>query len=214
MDEFVNTDDEDDLSTFLSEVALVADVDSMDDSSEALTLMTMHSAKGLEYPLVYATGVEDELFPFFYYKKYDETQLEEERRLFYVAITRAEKRLHISYALNRIRNGSYSGGKSMFIDEIPDEYITLDKRKPAQKWGSLKKNQPIRKTMEFEDYSQDVPDFEDESPFKVGSFVRSPSFGLGKVVACSGNGEDLMLTIEFGRKKMKIMAQYGKLVPA
>ena len=212
MNEFENVTDANDLTAFLAEVSLVADVDAWDEECDVVTLMTLHSAKGLEFPSVYIAGVERGLFPLPVYVE-DEADIEEERRLFYVGITRTEERLHISYALQRARYGSFSGGASMFVNELPFE--VLDIESPEYSYSKLPlRNQPVRRAMEFEDYSQELPDYEEDGLYHVGSYVRHPSFGRGRITACSGSGDRATLTIKFGAREIKIRAKYGKLVPA
>ncbi|MDD3251807.1 MAG: DNA helicase PcrA [Lachnospiraceae bacterium] len=120
------------LDEFLEEVALVADVDRMDDSENRVTLMTLHSAKGLEFPVVYLSGLEDGLFPgMMSITSDDKTEIEEERRLCYVGITRAKERLVITAARMRMVNGETRYSKvSRFVDEIPEELIQQDKLEP------------------------------------------------------------------------------------
>jgi DNA helicase-2/ATP-dependent DNA helicase PcrA len=114
------------LDHFLQRAGLVADVDSVDADDDAITLMTLHNAKGLEFPLVFITGLEDGLFPLA--KAYEDPPLlEEERRLFYVGITRAERKLVLTYAEERRRNGELMPSRaSSFLDAIPDSMV--DKR--------------------------------------------------------------------------------------
>jgi DNA helicase-2/ATP-dependent DNA helicase PcrA len=114
------------LDHFLQRASLVADVDALDAEADAVTLMTVHNAKGLEFPVVFISGLEDGLFPLA--RAYDEpAQLEEERRLFYVGITRAERKLYLTYAEQRRRNGELLPGRpSSFLQEIPD--ALLEKR--------------------------------------------------------------------------------------
>lgn len=121
-----------DLNEFLEEVALVADVDRMDDSENRVTLMTLHSAKGLEFPVVYLSGLEDGLFPgMMSITSDDRTEIEEERRLCYVGITRAKERLVITAARMRMVNGETRYSKvSRFVDEIPEELIDMEKLEP------------------------------------------------------------------------------------
>jgi DNA helicase II / ATP-dependent DNA helicase PcrA len=209
--EFENTTEQDDLTAFLAEVSLVSDVDTWDDASEAVTLMTLHAAKGLEFASVYIAGVENGLFPL--PRTFDnEADLEEERRLFYVGITRAKDLLHVSFARQRLRYGSFGGGASMFIHELPFDALEYDK--PAESRPELapsKKRAPLRRIMEFEDYSQDVPELDESCPWHVGEFVRSPRFGRGRITNISGKGDNLTLAIQFGAKEVKIVAKYGKL---
>jgi len=121
-----------DLNEFLEEVALVADVDRMDDSENRVTLMTLHSAKGLEFPVVYLSGLEDGLFPSsMSIMSDDKTEIEEERRLCYVGITRAKERLVITSARMRMVNGETRYSKvSRFVDEIPEELMETHKLEP------------------------------------------------------------------------------------
>lgn len=121
-----------DLSEFLEEVALVADVDRMDDSQNRVTLMTLHSAKGLEFPQVYLSGLEDGLFPSsMSIMSDDKTDIEEERRLCYVGITRAMERLVMTGARLRMVNGETHYSKvSRFVEEIPESYMAAEKLEP------------------------------------------------------------------------------------
>ena len=116
-----NCEEEPTLSGFLEEVALVADIDNVEESSDTLLLMTLHSAKGLEFPYVYLTGMEDGIFPSYAsIMDNDEEAIEEERRLCYVGITRAMQKLSLSCARCRFRNGEQQFNRpSRFIDEIP-----------------------------------------------------------------------------------------------
>ncbi|MFC1538049.1 ATP-dependent helicase [Candidatus Latescibacterota bacterium] len=212
MEEFENTSDEDDLTAFLSEVSLVSSVDTWDDKDNILTLMTLHSAKGLEFPSVYIVGVEYGLFPLPSSFE-DPEDLEEERRLFYVGITRAKDTLHLSYAFSRMRHGSYSGGASMFIKEIPEDLVDIESPGKVKTYHPGR-NQPIRKMLDYEDYPQEFPDYEGGCRFRLGSFVRHPSFGRGKITACTGTGDETTLTIKFGPKEKKIRPKYVDLVPA
>lgn len=120
------------LTEFLEEVALVADVDRMDDSENRVTLMTLHSAKGLEFPVVYLSGLEDGLFPsMMSISADDKSEIEEERRLCYVGITRAKERLVITSARMRMVNGETRYSKiSRFVDEIPPELLETEKLEP------------------------------------------------------------------------------------
>jgi len=210
--EFENPTEDDDLSTFLAEVSLVSDIDTWEDDIGVLTLMTLHSAKGLEFPSVHIAGVEKGLFPL-PHTFLNDNELEEERRLFYVGITRSKKNLSISYAEYRSRYNSYSGGVSMFIDELPEELLTFERRKPVHTMARPSRKQPVRKTMEFEDYSQEPSDSDGDGVFDIGSYVRHPTFGRGCILERSGFGENLILTITFSTGIKKIVAKYTKLVP-
>ena len=118
------------LDLFLQQVALVADVDRLDPDADTVTLMTLHNAKGLEFPVVYIAGMEDGLFPLSHAFDDPET-LEEERRLFYVGITRAEDKLTLTWARQRRRAGDFTyGSLSSFVEAIPEEH--LDERRSAR----------------------------------------------------------------------------------
>ena len=123
------------LSGFLEEVALIADIDNLDESEKQVMLMTLHSAKGLEFPIVFMTGMEDGLFPsYMTIVSDDPTEIEEERRLCYVGITRAEKVLNLSSAKMRMVRGETQMNKvSRFIKEIPDEYLNIENNSSGYK---------------------------------------------------------------------------------
>ena len=112
----------------MSEVALIADIDNLDQSGNQVMLMTLHSAKGLEFPIVYMTGLEDGLFPsYMTIVSDDPTDVEEERRLCYVGITRAQKELNISSAKQRMVHGETQMNKvSRFVNEIPKELLNIE----------------------------------------------------------------------------------------
>ncbi|KKQ90264.1 MAG: ATP-dependent DNA helicase PcrA [Berkelbacteria bacterium GW2011_GWA1_39_10] len=111
------------LEDFLEQVALVADIDNYDQNTEAVTLMTLHNAKGLEFPIVFMVGMEEGLFPHVN-SMFEPANLEEERRLCYVGMTRAEKRLYLTYAVSRMLFGAVqSNAPSRFIAEIPEELV-------------------------------------------------------------------------------------------
>lgn len=208
--EFENTTDDDALTAFLNEVTLVSDVDALDETKDAVTLMTLHAAKGLEFHSVYIAGVENGIFPL--PRAFDnDADLEEERRLFYVGITRAKDLLHLSFARQRLRYGSFSGGMSMFLKEVPSAVLEYDRPKPAaEPHEGFPRRQPVRRPMEFEEYSQEIPDVGGVE-FRVGDSVRSPKFGRGRITRVTGSGESAVLTIMFGVEEKKIVAKFGKL---
>jgi DNA helicase II / ATP-dependent DNA helicase PcrA len=213
LEEYEAPEDEDPYAAFLAEVSLMADVDTWDDDTDAITLMSLHAAKGLEFTAVHIGGVERGLFPL--PSSYDAPEdLEEERRLFYVGITRARERLTISYAVSRMRHGIMGGGQSFFVDEMPDETIDFHGLPKIETPTRPYRGQPIRKPLAFEDYSQETPDAGEGAPFAVGSHVRHPIFGRGQITACRGVGGDATLTIKFGAKTKKIVARFANLTPA
>lgn len=133
------TADEPTLDGFLAEVALVADIDSMDDSEDRVVLMTLHAAKGLEFPNVYLSGLEDGLFPSSMAMSEDEEAIEEERRLCYVGITRAERRLMMTAARQRMVKGETRFAKpSRFLDEVPEELLMREQQENSI-YGRVKK---------------------------------------------------------------------------
>ena len=137
--------DEPSLDGFLEEVALVADIDSMDDSEDRVIMMTLHSAKGLEFPYVYLTGMEEGLFPSMMAISENPDAIEEERRLCYVGITRAEKELMLTAARQRMVNGDVRYGMpSRFLQEIPEELLEREEQE-----NSIYKRRPVRN--EFDD---------------------------------------------------------------
>ena len=133
------------LDEFLEQVALVADIDSMDDSEERVTLMTLHSAKGLEFSKVYLTGMEDGLFPgYMSITSDDPSDMEEERRLCYVGITRAKEELVLTAARQRMVNGETRYAKpSRFLDEIPEELLDEERLEPVLSGWERRRNRSI-----------------------------------------------------------------------
>ena len=213
------------LDLFLQRVALVAEVDLHDPNADSVTLMTLHNAKGLEFPVVFISGLEDGLFPLG--RAYDDPEaLEEERRLFYVGITRAEDKLYLTHARQRRRAGEYMFGRlSPFADAI-EESLTDIRPSPRLRTGSrtgfgsgfgedFGRRRPGHKVREEssldepaveEEYNQDLP------RFVKGERVAHPTFGSGTVLEVSGFGPDLKVTVNFdsvGRKKL--LARYADL---
>jgi len=123
IDRFEHESEDKSLQAFLSQISLLSDVDSFSESNEKVTLMTLHSAKGLEFPVVFLVGLEEGIFPH-YLSNNNNNALEEERRLCYVGITRAKEELYLSYALSRELYGKVNKfSRSRFIDEIPDDFL-------------------------------------------------------------------------------------------
>ena len=201
------------LEDFLEEVALVTDVDRWDESADRVTLMTLHNAKGLEFPIVFITGMEDGLFPISRAME-SPADLEEERRLCYVGITRARERLFLSHAnLRRRYGGTTTSLRSRFIDEIPDELIF---RESTNRFYS-------RSSWQQEEKTADTP-FDDDitSPRIVqtpmgrvrisrGQDVKHPVWGKGRIVQVAGSGDDLRATIRFSDTIKKVIVKYAAL---
>ncbi len=177
------------LPQFLEEVALVADIDTLDETVDAPTLMTLHTAKGLEYRAVFIVGLEEGLFP--HSRSFeDPAQMEEERRLCYVGITRAKERLYLLYAFRRAFYGNSEVGEpSRYLEDIPRELIA---GKGAGEQRSGRALEQGRKG-ENRDYRVTSPVTRHTSPvtqFKAGDKVNHPMFGLGIVVSSRAAGED------------------------
>lgn len=228
--QYEETVDEPSLSGFLEEVALVADIDNLDENNDMVSLMTIHSAKGLEFPIVYLAGMEDGLFPsYMSISTGDESDIEEERRLCYVGITRAKETLIMSAARMRtVRGETQMNRTSRFVREIPKELL-------AESAQMLKKNSeyssitgkdhmelPVRKRgqVAFNSYQREAISNTvfgkktDSAPdYVVGDRVRHIKFGEGTVADMINGGRDYEVTVDFdtaGRKKM--FAGFAKLV--
>jgi DNA helicase-2/ATP-dependent DNA helicase PcrA len=205
------------LDLFLQQVALVADVDKLDPNAQAVTLMTLHNAKGLEFPLVFIAGMEEGLFPLA--RAYDEpAALEEERRLFYVGITRAEDKLILSWARQRRRAGDLTFNlQSSFLESLPPEH--LESRRTQRLTVSAAslphRRDRLRESQDFEYETQEEPEYamnQDTPRFVKGERVVHATFGSGSVVEISGFGRDIKVTVDFdevGRKKL--LLRYAEL---
>lgn len=208
------------LDLFLQQVALVADVDRLDPDADTVTLMTLHNAKGLEFPLVFIAGMEEGLFPLG--RSYDDPDtLEEERRLFYVGITRAEDKLAVTWARQRRRAGDFNYNTlSSFFEAIPEE---LFEERKTERLRLLSQSTPHRGGRRRRAYESQSYDFDDEPAddtslnqdlprFVKGERVVHDTFGSGSVVEISGFGRDLKVTVDFddaGRKKL--LLRYASL---
>jgi DNA helicase-2/ATP-dependent DNA helicase PcrA len=186
------------LESFLDTVALVSDTDQLPEDARGVTLMTLHSAKGLEFPWVFLTGLEEGVFPHARSIGSDE-EIEEERRLCYVGVTRAKDRLFISYALHRRVHGYGVGEASRFLREMPEEHLTMLNAQPEPQFAAPR---------QVERYAPQ----EEEWPIKVGARVRHARFGEGLVVGVERDGSDVIVTVGFaavGRKRLSL--QYAHL---
>jgi DNA helicase II / ATP-dependent DNA helicase PcrA len=226
------------LEDFLEEVSLMSDVDTAEFGRNAVTLMTLHSAKGLEYPVVFITGLEEGLFPLANAVQ-DRMELEEERRLFYVGITRAMRKLFLSYAQTRYQYGERTYAvRSRFLEEIPPDLvieaggarrgatayrrgpsgIPLRERPAAGKGGASSKSRHLPES-HVPEFADETPRYEDESQLpllvKVGARVMHEAFGRGKIMAVDGRGENMRVIVEFetvGRKHL--LMKFAHLRPA
>lgn len=211
------------LENFLEEVSLIADVDRWDDKRNAVTLMTLHAAKGLEFPVVFVAGLEEGLFPISV-ASMDPSEIEEERRLFYVGITRAMKKLYLSFAHTRYRFGSMSfQARSRFVDEVNEKLVDTEaRRSPLSKDGQqpadvlLRKPHPRKSHAAGPAYNDVHPDYENESQesidLHVGVRVVHEAFGEGRIVSLSGKGENARASVVFDSVGLKqLLIKYANL---
>ena len=214
--EYENSNENATLSSFLEEIALIADIDNYDEKADAMVLMTIHSAKGLEFPVVFIPGMEDGLFPG-QQSMLSEDELEEERRLAYVAITRAKDRLFLIASRERLLYGhTQYNVRSRFIDEIEKEYLaeegTKQKTRPHADFGEKKKVRISNELFERSSVSAAVGKTARPETLAVGDRVRHMTFGSGTVLSVHEMGADILYEIAFdtvGTKKL--MATYAKL---
>jgi DNA helicase-2/ATP-dependent DNA helicase PcrA len=202
--EFEEANPEGTLADFLEQVALVADADSIPSGDEehggVVTLMTLHTAKGLEFPVVFLTGLEDGVFPHMRSLS-DPRELEEERRLAYVGITRARQRLYLTRSMQRSTWGAPSyNPPSRFLEEVPDELVDWKRAEPPKyspSTGSYRassspaalRGMPARATGPG---NRPIP------VLKAGDRVSHDTFGLGTVVSTSGLGDNAQAKVDFG----------------
>ena len=201
------------LSDFLMEVSLMTDQDNdKDEYADKVSLMTVHSAKGLEFKNVFIVGMENELFPSSQ-SLFNPKAIEEERRLFYVAITRAKENCIITYAENRYRNGqSNTATPSFFIDDINKIYLDYqeDIELPTNRWGAFSSSNSNKAVVSLE--IKQVKNAESVDGFSIGDKVLHDRFGEGLIVSMEGNGSDAKATVDFinaGRKVL--LLKYAKL---
>lgn len=214
------------LSTFLQEVTLLTDADELDESTSRVTLMTMHAAKGLEFPVVFVVGLEEDLFPIAG-RAGEDTDIEEERRLFYVAITRAEKELFFSYSKNRYRFGTETRMmRSRFLEEADPTMMVMENGANFKSKSLSTRSQTVVDRQDYVDESWkqskatggraassrihlEPTGIED---FQVGVEVFHQKFGEGKIQHLEGQGADSRVTVFFpsvGQKKL--LLRFAKL---
>ena len=217
------------LSAFLQEISLITDGDKFDENKPAVTLMTVHGSKGLEFPVVFVVGLEENLFPVGGREGFD-ADVEEERRLFYVAITRAEKRLYFSYCKTRFKFGEEQQQlRSRFLDEVDPGVVrtesgaTITQNKDRFSLEDTSATKGFGSTEIEYDWSSPLPkktrssatttiqyEYQDgEDPFQVGTVVSHAKFGQGKIISRSGLGMDAKVVVFFktrGQKKLMLRA--------
>lgn len=219
------------LDLFMQDVALISDLDNSSDEEnlDKVTLMTIHSAKGLEFPYVFIVGLEENLFPSMQSMS-SRADLEEERRLFYVAITRARQKLTISYAENRYKWGNLtSSDPSRFIGEIPEEYLDYTRRVTqvkesfqgnsnfSNKLAGL--NRPVSPPVNLKNFqkltslsSSSAPTPDNVDMIQTGMEVEHEKFGKGKVLQLEGDGPNRKATIFFpGIGQKQLLLRFAKL---
>ena len=219
------------LESFLEEVALVSDIDSWEGEHNAVTLMTLHASKGLEFPVVMIAGLEEGLLPF-YSSTIESSDVEEERRLFYVGITRAEQKLYITHTSLRYRFGDVTyPTESRFLLELGTENIErvgmkaprhraaesiFEFDKPA---SAVPRAAHQKKNEESEYVNDAMPDYESESQehfeVKRGAVVQHEIFGRGSVLGVSGKGDAQKAIVQFeGYGTKNLIVKYARLRPA
>lgn len=208
------------LQGFLEEVALVSDVDKLEDTIEAVTLMTLHTAKGLEFPVVFIAGMEEGLLPHVESNDADD-EIEEERRVCYVGITRAMQKLILTHAKRRMQYGQLNLCRpSRFLDEIPDEIVErIDKTNrtyafyPYDTRSGLAQEIPVSfDSGRVAAASANVPAREATHTFACGEVVRHPLFGVGRVLEVYGSNEKASAKVSFHVGGTKhLMLAYAKL---
>jgi DNA helicase II / ATP-dependent DNA helicase PcrA len=202
--EFSEKNPEANLENFLQEVQLISDIDQYNEDSDKLTLMTLHSSKGLEFPLVVIIGTEDGLLPH-ENSKYAASEIEEERRLFYVGITRAEKQLVISWCRNRVRGyGNHVASQiSPFLTEIPPSAINYENTVIDPYQASYAGNQ----------ITEEINEFDQRETLRLGMWVEHDEFGKGQILELNGIGDSARITVKFDSLTKKLIAKYANLQP-
>jgi DNA helicase-2/ATP-dependent DNA helicase PcrA len=223
--EFTDENESPTLEQFLQEIALIADVDKTDTTQNNVTLMTLHAAKGLEFPVVFIAGVEEGLLPLMNGFVNGE-DIEEERRLMYVGITRAMKKLYLTTVNVRYRFGdSTYATPSRFIAEINEQYLQREQSRRQKIFTGVAQTRQqfyVRKNRsQFNDTDkQEFPDYENETqimkPKKltIGMRVTHDVFGKGKIVHLTGAGESERAIVDFdtiGRKQL--LVKFAQLIP-
>ena len=198
------------LTQFLSHASLEAGEHQADVGKEALQLMTVHASKGLEFKAVFISGLEEGLCPH-EQSLYENQGLEEERRLMYVAVTRARQRLYLSHAQSRMLHGKVRYGiPSRFLDEIPEQLLKHINSKPVARSGSTRDYNELPAMMS----GQQSLNQKNAMPWKIGQQVAHTKFGNGVVVSYEGNSSDMRVQVNFGREGLKWLAmEFAKLNP-
>jgi DNA helicase-2/ATP-dependent DNA helicase PcrA len=210
LSEFSKANKDAKLEQYLEDISLIADVDTYNQESNAVTLLTIHSAKGLEFPIVFISGCEEDIFPLS--NRFNSiATVEEERRLFYVAVTRAKQKVYLTHARSRYRFGEVAyQSRSRFIDELKPEVL----KELNGNIGRKSSHRKSKKEMYYEYFETvDYTDFNQENiSVKPGSRVMHDKFGLGKVTIVTGAGDMLKATVVFeGNNVKQLMLKFAKL---
>ncbi|MGM0613653.1 MAG: ATP-dependent helicase [Bacteroidota bacterium] len=214
------------LDKYMQNIALITDLDNEDDDPDKVSLMTIHGAKGLEFPYVFVAGLEENLFPSMQ-SMGTRAELEEERRLFYVAVTRAEKQVWLTYAETRRRYGNVIFSEpSRFIDELDDQFLVKPEDESMKGWGrsssefkkkdngsnsgQVKPGMKKFKQKKTEEKPSGPPSDLDE--IVVGADVTHSKFGQGKVISIAGTGPNKKATVHFpGIGQKQLLLRFAKL---
>ena len=215
--DFVRNSEEEDpgLNDFLAHVSLIADVDTMADEQDRVVLMTMHSAKGLEFPIVFLAGMEEGVFPS-YRSIGEESEMEEERRLCYVGITRAREKLFLTFTKSRTLFGNTTYNRqSRFIDEIPEDLLKYISENSDLIKSDVRKS--VTNQISADEWKQRTASFIKAAELNTdelvaGTRVLHKKFGAGTITAREPEGSDFKLEIDFDQFGMKrLLASYAKL---
>lgn len=224
--EYEKSTDEPSLREFLEDIALVADIDNYEPDEDTVVLMTMHSAKGLEFPYVFIVGMEEGMFPTYRVIQYGTNEdMEEERRLCYVAITRAKEELFITQAKSRMQHGiTQYNAPSRFLKEIPAELIEIPVKPQLSEVGDYIRKSEMRIKPVFtkpnpyggiakKPQTAGIPSPKNVTlDYEVGDKVRAPKYGIGIVEKITPGGADFEVTVSFKDKGVKkFMAGLSKL---
>lgn len=214
--DYMDSNPQGNLQDFLENIALVSDVDEFEGSDSKVTLMTLHAAKGLEFPVVFLVGLDEGLFPHSR-TLMDSSQVEEERRLAYVGITRAERQLYVTNASTRTMYGRISAYlPSRFLSEIPAELIEEYRRKTAmpQQAASVPGRQRI--SILSKPVATSLPKkHEVDTSFAAGDKVRHKIWGIGTVLEVIGEGQNMQMKIQFPTKGVRqVVVKYAPLEKA
>ena len=193
--DYSNREDNGGLGGFLEMVSLISDIDGWNKKQDSVALMTVHNAKGLEFSSVFIVGLEEGLFPLYNYMN-DESEIEEERRLFYVGTTRAKDKLYLSYALKRMRFGEIKITKcSRFLEEIDRDFVESEVEPVIIRERKLKKKL-----------------HPESNKYNIGKLVAHEMFGIGRIIDIEGAGEFTKMMVDFDAVgKKKLLVKYANL---